>query len=368
VHVCLICIELFGDSIHGGFGRSTRFIGRELVRRGIAVTIVVPRRSDDYPDTYDLEGMTVRQYLPHRPWAALSIFRSCHADVFHSQDASVGTFLARVAAPGSRHIVTLRDPMDDRDWQIETDYSELPRAGWLQYRYFIDNPLVATAVKRAHSLYCAAEFLIPKVMRKYHLTFRPGFLPTPVDVPAAVVKAERPTVCFIGRWEGRKRPELFFKLALEFPAVRFIAVGGARDTEQDRRFRELYGGIPSLEMTGVLDQFRTGELSAILGKSWIIVNTSLREGLPVTFVEGAAHRCAILAFNDPDGFASRFGCLAQEGRLREALQFLLAENRWKERGEAGYRYVNQIFSTDKAMEAHLAAYRAVLGAGAFGLS
>lgn len=357
MHVCLICIELFGDGIYGGFGRATRFIGRELVRRGVRVTVVVPRRSENHPDIYELDGMTVRQYRPHQPWVAWRIFRSCRADVYHSQDASVGTAIARWAAPDSRHVVTLRDPLDDRDWKLETDYAGPSRAGWLKYRLFIDNPLVVAAVRRAHGLYCAAEFLIPKVTRKYRLNFRPGFLPTPVDVPHAVVKADQPTVCFVGRWEGRKRPELFFELAHEFPEVRFIAVGGARDPERDRQLRETFAGIPNLEMTGILNQFETEALSAVLGKCWILVNTSPREGLPITFLEAAAHRCAILSFRDPGGFASRFGCVADEGRLRDGLAFLLAEERWKERGDEGYRFVNQTYSTGKAMEAHLAAYR-----------
>ena len=41
MHVCLMCIEFFGDSIYGGFGRSTRFIGRDLARRGVQVSVVV---------------------------------------------------------------------------------------------------------------------------------------------------------------------------------------------------------------------------------------------------------------------------------------------------------------------------------------
>ena len=112
MHVCLTCIELFGDSIYGGFGRATRFIGRELMQRGVRVSIVVPRRSPIYPDRYELDGIPVYQYRPDRPWQALRIFRSLDADVYHSQDTSLGTALARVARPWAAHVVTFRDPMD----------------------------------------------------------------------------------------------------------------------------------------------------------------------------------------------------------------------------------------------------------------
>ena len=83
MHVCLTSIELFGDSIFGGFGRSTRLIGRELARRGTQVSIVVPRRSPERPDRYKLDGTTVYQFRPERPWEAIRVFRDLRADVYN---------------------------------------------------------------------------------------------------------------------------------------------------------------------------------------------------------------------------------------------------------------------------------------------
>lgn len=360
LHVCLTCIELFADSIYGGFGRSTRFIARELANRGLTVSIVVPRRSATHPDTYRLDGATVHQYDPGRPWHAVAIFKKLGADVYHSQDTSLGTFLAQVAAPSAAHVVTFRDPMDRVDWRIETDHANGHRAGWALYRLFINNPLITRAVRRADALYCAAEFLIPKTVGLFGLQRQPGFLPSPVEMPADVPKDERPTVCYVGRWEGRKRVELFFDLAAECPDVQFIAVGGARDATRDTALRQRYGGIPNLHMTGVLDQFTGSEWSQVLGRSWILVNSSLREGLPTTFVEAAAHRCAILSFTDPDGFSTRFGHRAPEGGLRDGLRYLLQDARWKVLGQDGRRYVERVFSTEAAMDAHVHAYEAVV--------
>lgn len=46
MHICLLCIEIFSWGKYGGFGRATRFIGRELVKRGIKVTAIVPKRKN----------------------------------------------------------------------------------------------------------------------------------------------------------------------------------------------------------------------------------------------------------------------------------------------------------------------------------
>jgi glycosyltransferase involved in cell wall biosynthesis len=224
----------------------------------------------------------------------------------------------------------------------------------------IDNPFVRAAVKRADARYCAAEFLIPKVVRKYSLDTPPGFLPTPVMIPDAVCKSERPTVCFVSRWDQRKRPEDFFALAKSFPDVDFVAVGGSRDAERDRSLRELAGQIPNVQLTGVIDQFKSDELMKIFSRSWILVNTSPREGLPNAFLEAAASKCAILSYSDPDGFASHFGYHASKGDLACGLEHLLAKNEWTRAGERGFNYVSRTFGIEPAMEKHLAAYDNVL--------
>jgi glycosyltransferase involved in cell wall biosynthesis len=180
-----------------------------------------------------------------------------------------------------------------------------------------------------------------------------------MDVPLSVTKAREPTVCFVSRWEPRKRPEVFFELARDFPHVRFIAVGGTDNRAQDDGLRKIASRIPNLEIPGLIDQFETDALARIYERSWILVNTSPREGLPNTFPEAAASRCAILSLVDPEGFASRFGYHAAGGDLHKGLRFLL-EVGWKQRGESGYEYVKATYATEKAIDLHIGAYREAL--------
>jgi len=134
------------------------------------------------------------------------------------------------------------------------------------------------------------------------------------------------------------------------------------DGIDDATLRRRYEGIPNLEMTGVLDQFSSTRLSEILSSSWILVNASLREGLPTTFLEAAAHRCAILSYLDPDGFASRFGHHAADGDLAAGLRRLLRGDDWRRCGEAAHAHVRSLYATDVAIDRHLAVYRDVLAA------
>lgn len=360
MRVCFICVEIFAWGKYGGFGRATRTIGGELAKRGIEVFAVVPRRGGQNA-VEELDGTTVLSFTPYSPLSSCALYKKCDADIYHSQGPSFGTFLAMKAMPNRKHVVTFRDPKDILDWKVEFLHPSHSRPRVIFNYLYEDNFLVKRAVHRADGLFSAAEYLIPKVKLNYDLKSDPLFLPTPVVVPDKVRKADSPTVCFLARWDKRKRPELFFELARSFPRVKFIAIGEAQDKKMDRYFRETYSELPNLEMTGFVDQFSTNQLSSILEKTWILVNTSIREGLPISFLEAAANRCAILSEMNPDGFPSKFGYCARDGNFVEGLEFLLKDERWRKRGEDAYEYVKETFEITKAIDKHIDTYERILG-------
>jgi glycosyltransferase involved in cell wall biosynthesis len=355
----LISVEIFAWGKYGGFGRATRTIGRELVARGHEVYAVVPRRPGQAA-VEELDGMTVLSFPPGRWRASAELLREANADIYHSCEPSLGTYVAMRARPDRVHVVTCRDPRDREDWWTEFLLPSRSRLRVIANYVYENGPLVRRGVQRADAVYAAARCLVPKAQLVYGLRTAPSFLPTPIPVPVAVDKAAQPTVCFVGRLDRRKRPERFFRLAERFPDVRFVAVGASNDPAWDLHLRNRYGSLPNLDMRGFVDQFRTDELSRILRESWIIVNTSAREGLPNSLIEAAAHRCAILSAVDPDGFASNFGWHAHDEDFDRGLHFLLDNNRWRERGLAGWRYVHDTFETTRAVEHHLAAYHGLL--------
>src|SRR5262245_41333995 len=129
LNICLLCMELFGFGSSGGFGRATRMIGRELAKRGHRVTVVTrthPQSQDKRTDLM-LEGMRVRMYSARRPFSSLAIYRDCAADVYHSQDASLATWLAMQAMPRARHVVTFRAPLSREDVAIDRRFAGF---GW----------------------------------------------------------------------------------------------------------------------------------------------------------------------------------------------------------------------------------------------
>ncbi len=356
--VCIVATEVLGWGSAGGFGFAARSLARGLAEQGIDVCIVVPQPRGTTEQRIRLHGVEVLAYPRLDIAAGTARLAEADADVYHSQEPSLGTWLARRAHPRRLHLVTSRDPRMAWDWWQELRYPTYSPAQVLRTAAYYENPLTRRAVRKAAAVYVPAHFLIDRVARKYRLRQPPSFLPTPIRIPLEVRKAAQPTVCFVGRLDRRKRPERFFELAAAFPDVRFIVAGSA----QDPRFAAQLAGLarPNLDQRGFVNQFAGDALSRILGASWVLVNTSAREGLPNSFIEACAHRCAILSPMDPDGFASRFGALVDGGDFAGGLRRLLAGDRWREAGLAGHAYVAETNGFERAVAAHIDAYRRLL--------
>jgi glycosyltransferase involved in cell wall biosynthesis len=361
MRVCFIVSEFFSWGKYGGYGTATRVLATELVRRGLEVSVLTPARGRQ-PEREEVEGVTVLSFPAQSLRTQFHLLQQTRADVFHSQEPSLGTWLARRAAPQSGHVVTCRDTRVSADWVIELRSWFLDRSFRTLLTFpYENNPLVRRSVRAADAVYCPNEFSRPIARAKYKLPALPGFLPNPVRPPTGPIrKAEHPTVCYLGRWDRRKRPEIFFRLAQQFPEVRFIAMGQARTPALTELLQHEYGGLPNLELQGFVDQFSSPRFQETLSQSWILVNTALREGLPRSFLEAAAFKCAILSRVDPDGFASRFGQRVQDDDFAGGLRRLLESGGWRRKGEEAHAYVAEKYGFESSISQHVDAYRRVV--------
>jgi glycosyltransferase involved in cell wall biosynthesis len=366
MRICFIVSEYAGIDRWGGFGVLTRDIAVGLVRRGHEVYVAMPLKPGQTPITH-LDGVTiVAMPVPtyrggHKAMAYASVLRMIDADIYHSQDATALTRVAQRATRRGKHVITFQDPRTIEDWRKQwypVVRSRVSEWSFL-FKYWRD---ILPGIKHADARYSQAKFVIDKTVRLYGLSEAPAFLPNPVDLPATVpVKAREPTVCFLARWEGKKRPEMFLDLAERFPAVKFILTGACRsDQSVEVTVRKRAAVLPNVTVPGWVDPVAR---SQILAQSWILANVSTNECLPVSYLEAAAHRCAIMAHINADDFASNYGYWAKEGTLDDftrGLKELLCENRWKELGDKAYEYVLATHEIEAAIDLHLKAYERVL--------
>lgn len=129
------------------------------------------------------------------------------------------------------------------------------------------------------------------------------FLPNIIELdPVAAEKSARPSVVFLGRLDPCKRPWLFVKLAELFPHVEFLFLGKAHF--ESGLSREDGATPPNVRFMGHVGD---AEKARALSSAWALVNTSIHEGLAVSFLEALACETPLLSCQDPGGVVSRFG-------------------------------------------------------------
>ena len=369
MRICFVSPEVFFWEYHGGFGFLTRTLGRELAKRGHEVSVVTVRRGGQR-EVEELDGVTVYGFPSHgeKPHALRAIlsrlesvefYRRADADIYHSEAVSYNTFVAQRAVPDRLHIITFQDPFDLYEWHrislVDARYRLTPA---FKARFHIETWILARACHGADALYAQARFLIEKAMKPYRLRRTPEFLPNPVEVPRrAMRKADTPTVCFLARWDPQKRVKLFFHLARRFPDVEFIAMGRSHNPETDSRLRREYCGIPNLKLVGFVSE---EEKSRVLERSWMLVNTSIREALPISFLESLAHETAILSGENPDGLTSTYGHHVTDGDYDRGLRALLEGEAWRDKGRRGRRLMEEVYEVNKVVDRHVEIYRSLL--------
>jgi glycosyltransferase involved in cell wall biosynthesis len=351
--ICLISMEFFHWGRYGGIGKVCRDLGRELVKRGLDVSAVIPRNIKQ-SSFEEVDGVKVYSHPLYMYPFSGRIYKKLDADLYHSQDPSWGTLIAMKNMNDKRHIVTIQNPKTQEDWCKVQRFYPTRR---LIYNRLVE-PSVHESVKRTDMVFCQAKYVTRKAQEVYGLGYEPEFLPNPVTVPDnASHKGKEPTVLFLGRLDGEKNPETFCRLAKEFPWVQFIVSGRAHSEKRNSLLRESFRNVSNLEFRGFLNGSKKNE---VLEESWVIINTSVSECLPISFLEGSAYRCAILSPHDPDGFASSFGYHVNDGDFSHGLRWLLQGDRWRELGEKGYNYVKKVHEKEHVIDLHIQRYEELM--------
>ena len=150
---------------------------------------------------------------------------------------------------------------------------------------------------------------------------------------------------WVGSLTPVKDPLSFLTLAEQLPDVPFVMVGAPHPEQWHdlaTTVRERAGKLANLEL---LSPRPRDELLDLYGRAVAIVNTSLFEGFPNTFLEAWARAVPALSFRiDPDGVISREGLGVAAGGSLELLT--QSVNRYaaepevaRAAGEIAYRYI-----------------------------
>lgn len=310
VRVALIVDEFFGGAgtAYGGIGFLARnYIARYIPCDDIRIDVLIGRRHGSiraekiHVDGVDLYRLPSRQFIPR--WLAKR-----HYDLYFSPEMT-WDLLCYERKSNIPLLFWVQDPRPWSDWlEIQTVNMFPERCYW--------NTRIYETVHRIYeqnraSFVTQGRYLAEKARLLYRLSGDTpiAYLPNPIEIdPDFDVEnyPKKDIVIFVGRIASVKRAWLFCEIAKRVPECEFYLIGQSQleKTRNDEIMAPYRTGISNLHFTGHLE----GEAKfRYIRDAKILVNTSIHEALPVTFLEALSCGTLLVSCQDPDGMTSRFG-------------------------------------------------------------
>ena len=260
--------------------------------------------------------------------------------------------------PRVPHIMWVQDPKAPDDWEriataIVPGKGRVEPAGLGYIDCFgLGKVVEHRAAHGAPTIFAVpTPYLETKILGTYGVTPKHvRVLPYPMDpVAPPSEKASQPTVLFLGRLDPQKRPWVCAAVAEKMPHVKFQMMGTLHAQGEGRW--EAENLPPNLELLGHLDGKEKFER---ISQAWLLINTSIHEGLPVSFVEALQCETPLVSCVNPERVPERFGEYVGEFRgdgmsgvdtFVETLdQLIKDEGRRAQLGAAGRQWANETHS------------------------
>jgi glycosyltransferase involved in cell wall biosynthesis len=275
----------------GGSEVQQTILAREFARRGYKVSMVT--WDVGQPDGIEIDGVLVCRAFARNAglpktrltWGLIGKWRAmarANADLYYQQNCAVDTgYVAAFAKTHRRYSIYCG--ASDFDFQADIPYLNSNLTKRL-YLYGLKNvsKIIAQSPRQVRD--CREAFgLESEVIRScYGHQGEPG--------------KEAGVILWAGTVKPIKRPELFVDLARQCPELRFCLVGGGDDSYV-KPLRELANGVDNIEFAGVVPYY---EVEKYLDGASIVINTSITEGFPNTFLQAWSRGIPTVSFFDPD--------------------------------------------------------------------
>ncbi|NBC88789.1 MAG: glycosyltransferase [Alphaproteobacteria bacterium] len=301
----------------GGFGLTAKNLAEFFHARphlNIEVVALLPPFRGAGPAPTELHQTPVLQVpiVPSKLGAARSILMQAKIDLLIAIDYYPTYFTRLMAAPRLPVILWLRDPHSPDNWdqimslansEFASQYNENARE---RFRFYRELYLSRRLLGRTFVSAVQEPWLLPRARAACSLIDEDCHrMVNRITIPATLpAKAERPTMLFIGRLVPVKRPWIYFEIAKRLPDYDFLVIG-----EMDRHGR-LQDVVAAAEATPNLHFLgsRVGaDLHRVIGQSWLMVNTSIHEGMPQSILDCLAFGVPVVSALDYGGTIETFG-------------------------------------------------------------
>ena len=360
VRVGLIIDEFFGGAgtAFGGYGfLARRIIAKYTNNNDVKIDVLLGKgRKHFVAQKQNVDDVNLFR-LPRRFLFAQWWLQRKNYDVYLSIELVDDYVLKHVINKNKKLILWIQDPRPIYEWdEIET-VKLFPEVNYYNQKVYdlVHHWFLAERVRFVSQAY----FLNQKAIDLYRLPLDTDiqYLPNPVDIDYSITPdiPKKNQVIFLGRIESVKRGWLFCEIAKMMPEYEFYVLGQTfREKDKNSAVLANYMDIPNLHFAGHVDGAKKEQF---LRESKILVNTSIHEALPVSFLEALSYGVTLVSNRNPEELTSKFGIWTGDvlgdgfdkvSLFADAIKKLMTDDTMRrEKAAAGIEYVREVHNVPR---------------------
>ncbi len=314
IKIGLIVDEYFGaaHTAYGGYGfLARRLIAKYLPNEDVELDVLLGRSRNRYKaekHTVNDKNPINLYYLPKLKWAAKRWLKKQNYDIYISVELTFNYVLLCETNPNKKLILWIQDPRPMYEWDEINTVKLFPETTYYNqevydtvHNWYKKNRIcfISQALylnQKAKDLYCLDEDVNIE------------YVPNPIEIDYSFKlenQKKEDLIIFLGRLESVKRGWLFCEIAKRMPECEFHVLGQTfREEGKNSDIMKQYYDIPNLHFAGHVD----GDLkNDYLKRAKILINTSIHEALPISFLEALSFGTLLVSNRNPDNLTSQFG-------------------------------------------------------------
>lgn len=318
-----LLVEEFYDKDLGGFGGygilAREYIAKYIPNSEIEMEVIIGSNSKKEIKTIERDGIKIH-YLP-KNWSSKididfiylnlvqNFFKEQKFDVYLSIEMSKIAYEVMKREKDKKLILWVQDPRPDYDWEeiksvpMSNEYDSYVNY-YSKWERRIQNLLGKLNEEGRLILISQGEYLKRKAKDLYRLpkNTKIKYFPNPVVINDNFsIEDKRDNVLFLGRLTPVKRPWIYFELAKKFPENIFYVCGQGNEIDE---IIEKYKDVKNLKFMGHVSG---EEKDRLLRECKVLVNTSIHEAIPVSFLEAISYGQKLLSCQNPDDITKNNG-------------------------------------------------------------
>ena len=364
IKVALLIDEFFGGAgtAYGGYGFLARkYIAKYIPCDEIELDVLI-EMNPSYNDIISEKVDDVILYkFPNNKKKVKKWLKEKNYDVFLSIELTCPSYEILKLIDKQKLVLWIQDPRPKSAWEnvIDTMTSIKDRPFYCQesndYVNFLSNLGGVKYISQGNTLN-------PLAFELYNLpsNTKVQYLPNPIQIDYDYnfdISKKKNKIVFLGRLEAQKRAWLFCEVAKRMPEYDFYVMGKFfRYEEENRKMLEPYmnGDIKNLHFMGHMDG---EEKEALLKEAKILLNTSIWEGIPISWLECLQYGTLIVSCLERENLVGKFGNFVGEilgdgydqvDKFVPAIKELLEnDDLYQQKAKAAVEYIREFHNIER---------------------